>query len=427
MSIDPELLAAIEQAVDEAPDNMSLRLHLAGLLVQAEQPNAALGHAQIVLAAQPASIEALTIAHDAAVATGADESALGYQRLLAALGAGPTITNEPIPPGPGAAPLPTARPDTIPNDAGALASMSLGDPADLVTDPDVERPRITLADVAGMEAVKRRIDMSFLAPARDPALRQAFRKSLRGGLLLYGPPGCGKTYIARALAGELNTSFLSIGVADILDSWVGSSERNLHDLFEMARRHTPCVLFLDEIDALGQRRSHLRNAPSMRSTVNQLLIELDGVDVDNEGLFILGASNQPWDIDPALRRPGRFDRMVFVGPPDLPARAAILAANLRNRPLAARFDVAAAAKTTEGWSGADLVLLCDTATEFAMERSMATGEIDPITTADLDRARASNRPSTAAWMDAAENVATYANQGGDYDELAEHLTARRRR
>jgi hypothetical protein len=129
---------------------------------------------------------------------------------------------------------------------------------------DVEQPSLRLADVAGMTAVKQRLEAAFLAPMRNPELRRLYGKSLRGGLMPYGPPGCGKTFIARAVAGELGARFMAVSFADVIDMFVGQSERNIHELFNVARRKAPCVLFLDEVDALGQKRAQLRSTP-MRS------------------------------------------------------------------------------------------------------------------------------------------------------------------
>ena len=190
---------------------------------------------------------------------------------------------------------------------------------------EVEQAGVRLADVAGMQQVKERLESAFLMPMRNPELRRLYGKSLRGGLLLYGPPGCGKTFIARAVAGELGARFYPVSLVDVLDMYIGESERKLRAIFDTARRNAPCVLFLDEVDAIGHKRTDLRGS-GLRSVVQALLSELDGIEDSNEGVFILAATNHPWDVDSALRRPGRFDRMLLVLPPDEDARRAVLAA-----------------------------------------------------------------------------------------------------
>lgn len=254
---------------------------------------------------------------------------------------------------------------------------------------------------------------------RNPELRRLYGKSLRGGLLLYGPPGCGKTFIARAVAGELGASFISIGISDVLDMWTGSSERNLHEIFMTARRQAPCVLFFDEVDALGQRRSQLRSS-AMRTTVNQFLQELDSVDAQNEGVFVLGATNSPWDVDTALRRPGRFDRTLLVLPPDEVAREEILRFHLRERPIQ-EIDVTSLAKRTDGYSGADLAHLCESAAEKALVASIRTGEVRLIGMPDFDTALGELKSSVTPWFEAAKSVALFANEGGAYDDLVAYL------
>lgn len=243
-------------------------------------------------------------------------------------------------------------------------------------------------------------------------------------MLLYGPPGCGKTFLARAIAGELAAQFASIGLHDVLDMWLGQSEQKLHAIFDNARRNAPCVLFLDEVDALGMKRSNLSHSAG-RNVVVQLLTEMDGMGSQNEGVFVIGATNQPWDVDPALRRPGRFDRMLLVLPPDLPARVAILRFHLRDRPLADGIDLDRVAQRTDQYSGADLALVCEGAAEIALEDSMTSGRPRPITMADLERAQRDVRPSTSDWLATAKNFAQFANEGGRYDDLLAYLRTRR--
>jgi len=221
----------------------------------------------------------------------------------------------------------------------------------------------------------------------------------------------------------LGASFLSVALSDVLDMWVGSSERNIHDIFTAARKAAPCVVFLDEIDALGLKRSQNRNSPA-RLSVNQLLHELDGVDDINEGVFVLAATNHPWDVDEALRRPGRLDRMLAVLPPDLPAREAILRHHLEHRPVEG-IDVAALARRTEGFTGADLALVAESAAELAMVDSVRTGTVRTIVMSDLERALAGVSSSAGPWLETARTIVEFANKSGDYDDLRDYLKSRR--
>ncbi|MEU8103640.1 AAA family ATPase [Nonomuraea muscovyensis] len=282
---------------------------------------------------------------------------------------------------------------------------------------EVERPPVTFADVAGMEAVKEALRVKLLLPVQQPELFAAYGKRSGGGVLLYGPPGAGKTHLARAAAGELGASFVNVGLADILDMYVGSSERNLRATFDMARRNRPCVLFFDEVDALAARRSDMRQAHT-RQLVNQFLAELDGVDEHaNEGVLVLAATNAPWYIDVAFRRPGRFDQLVFVPPPDAAARAAILRILCRDKPLA-EMDFDAVARVTDQFVGADLKGVVDRAVEAKLHQSISAGRPIPMSTPDLLAAAQSVRPtSVREWLATARNYVMHANESGAWDEL----------
>ena len=312
-----------------------------------------------------------------------------------------------------AAPFVSSRPSE-PSDSDPALCEPRPVRADGHSDPadwEVERAGVRLADVGGMTEVKNRLEASFLAPMRNPELRRLYGKSLRGGLLLYGPPGTGKTFIARAIAGEMGAGFLSVTISDILDPYIGNSEANLHNIFQQARDHAPCVLFLDELDAIGIKRSLSRNS-SMRSTVNQLLEDL------------LAATNAPWDIDPALRRPGRLDRTLLVLPPDEPARAAILHTHLRERPVEG-IDLQALARATEGLTGADLSHVCDSAAEKALMDSVRTGRPRLMNMQDMDAALKEVRPSTGPWFETARTVVEYSDASREYEELREWMKRRR--
>src|SRR5580698_150442 len=453
--MEPEpLLDSLRNAVTAMPDDVPLRLHLASLLLRAGQRDEAVRHLGAVLQRDPGNSEALALLTGQHPSAPADP-AVSPERTLAPADDSASSPAVADPADDGDAPvLPTAPPATPatpapagPPAAGAgedtasydwsqaedelrdvLPTMFVGDAGstsalDEARAYDAEPAGLTLADVAGLTEVKQRLEAAFLAPMRNPELRKLYGKSLRGGLLLYGPPGCGKTFIARAVAGELGARFLAVSFADVVDSMLGQSERNIHELFEVARRNAPCVVFLDEVDAIGQKRSQLRSTP-MRSTVNQLLLELDDVTGANEGVFVLAATNHPWDVDSAMRRPGRLDRTLLVLPPDEQAREAVFRYHLRSRPVAG-IQLASLAARTDGFSAADIAHICESAAELALLDSARTGQVRMIGQDDLLAALSQVRPSLGPWFDSARNVALFANEGGSYDDLAAYLRQRK--
>jgi AAA+ superfamily predicted ATPase len=280
--------------------------------------------------------------------------------------------------------------------------------------------RIVFADVGGLDEVKREIRRRIITPFLKPSLFERFRRQSGGGILLYGPPGCGKTLLARATAGECGAKFYNVSITDVLDMYIGESERKLHEIFEQARRNAPAVIFFDEIEAIGGKRQHAREATSAK-IVSQFLTELDGFAQNNKHVLVLGATNVPWAVDPAFRRPGRFDRVLFVPPPDAEARLAILGLQLEGRPVADDLDLREIVRRTSGFSGADLRHLIDTAADEAIETSIESGRETAIAMRHLRDALAQVRPTTLEWLTSARNHARYANQGGQYDDVLKFL------
>ena len=275
------------------------------------------------------------------------------------------------------------------------------------------------SDVVGLNAIKQQIHKKIILPFHKPGLIQRFRKKVGGGVLLYGPPGCGKTLLARATAGECHASFYNIEIADVLDMYIGESEQKLHAIFEKARNDTPCVLFFDEMEALaGKREHHKGNASNI---VSQFLTELDGFSQNNEGVLVLASTNVPWSIDPAFLRPGRFDRMFFVPPPDREAREAILKYYLQDKPVEGNIDYAALATKTGGFSGADLENLVDRAIDEAIDETIDSETDVNISYTHLKVALNDCRSTTLEWLTTARNYARYANDGGRYDDVLEFL------
>lgn len=417
------LIESLLAAVQAQPQDLPLRLHLAELLITAGRGPEAVTHLAVALQHDPADARTQSLMTRALGAPGPQpEHPQPHQSQAEHPQPGESPQRER--PSPAEQPLDwRAYEDQFADSVPPRFARADDEPDPVAGEQDrivdVETSSVRLGDVGGMADVKKRLELAFLAPLRNEKLRSLYGKSLRGGLLLYGPPGCGKTFLARAVAGEMGAKFVSVSLVDVLNMWIGQSERNLHEIFQTARRSAPCVLFLDEVDALGHKRSQLQSS-AMRTLGNQLLAELDGMEGTNEGVFVLAATNAPWDVDAALRRPGRLDRTVLVVPPDASARQAILEVHLRDRPIAG-IDLKRLAAATERFSGADLAHLCETAAEYAMHDSLSSGNIRMIEQRDFEAALREIQPSTGAWMTTARNVAMFANQDGAYTELAKYL------
>jgi SpoVK/Ycf46/Vps4 family AAA+-type ATPase len=432
-----ESIKSLLEAVQYSPDNVPLRLHLAELMLQekmyaeaSEQFSQTLQRsygntkAQLGLAAcyynlrkysaavvvyeqlkDQMPVDAMLLYVRCLIKENSLQQAAGlYQRILVQ--------------------MPGFKDDEIDQYLRVSSSSGVHDATDDEEDMSsqkyfMEKPRLKFEDVGGMKRVKDEISLKIIQPLKNPDLFKAYGKKIGGGILLYGPPGCGKTFIAKATAGEIDAKFINIGLHDILDMWVGNSEKNLHEIFELARKNAPCVLFFDEVDAIGASRSDLRQS-AMRHVINQFLAELDGVQTNNEGVLILAATNAPWSVDPAFRRPGRFDRIIFVEPPDAVAREEILRSLLKEKP-AETIDTKKVAEQIPDFSGADIKALIDLAVEEKLRESMAIGSIQPITTRDLLKAGKIQKPTTLEWFSSARNYALYANESGLYDEILRYL------
>jgi SpoVK/Ycf46/Vps4 family AAA+-type ATPase len=284
---------------------------------------------------------------------------------------------------------------------------------------------ITFADVGGLEEAKRQIHRRLIAPREKPGLFARFGRRTGGGILLYGPPGCGKTMLARAAAGEARTSFIEVRISEILDRHWGQSEKRLVAAFAEARARKPAILFFDEIEALAARR-HFDSDSGKAALVSTFLSTFDGLTAENSGILVLAATNVPWAVDSAFRRPGRFDRVMFVPPPDRAGRFGILRTLLAEKPVAPGVDLEKYAAASSGFSGADLLNLVETAVDLAIEEEMAGGDVPAISRKHLDAALKEVKPTTLEWLASARNFAKYASEPGLYDDLLAFLDQNQR-
>ncbi|MCP5101707.1 MAG: ATP-binding protein [Chloroflexi bacterium] len=408
-----EQIAALRAAIALTPDNHTLRLMLANLLQSNNQAADALVEYKILLdanqlpAAQLVSTGNLALAEseldivsrclDEAIKTGVIEGVAGLRAKL----------------------------DDKLAEAGYVRIVQpLNDAPQGLSELDTfqEEEMLTFADIGGLKDVKKAVHKTIILPLLRPDVYRKYGRKPGGGILLYGPPGCGKTLLARAAAGECSLPFFNVRIEDILDPYMGISEKNLHRVFEHARLNAPCVLFIDELDAIAFARRK-RTSSVGRSLVDQLLQELDAIGADNKELLILAATNSPWDLDDALLRPGRFDRRIFVSPPDAKARQHILEIMLKAIPTA-KLNLKQLTKGTPLFSGADLRVLVDQAVDLVIDEALESREEPPLNMGHLEKALATLQPTTLDWLERAQNYVEFANQDKRYNDVAAYLKSR---
>ena len=245
---------------------------------------------------------------------------------------------------------------------------------------------ITFKDVVGMDRQKKIIHDNIILAIRKPELLKAYGKKLGLGVIFYGPPGNGKTYLVNAIGGETGSNVIIAAINQIVDMYAGNTEKNMHAIFDQARKATPCIIFFDELDALGVKRGGDGGGGEgqsfMRMAVNQFLQEMDGVEKNPEGIFVIGATNAPWDIDPALKRSKRFGESVYMPPPDYKTRKGAFKYHTRNMPLA-RINYSRLARCTMGFSSADIEEICDKASLIPAVEEDRTGKRRKVLMSDF--------------------------------------------
>ncbi|MBD3397653.1 AAA family ATPase [Candidatus Micrarchaeota archaeon] len=265
----------------------------------------------------------------------------------------------------------------------------------------LHKPDMNFNDVAGMERMKEEIREAVIYPMAKPELARKYGKLGGGGIIMYGPPGCGKTYIVKAAAGECDSAFINAKLSDLLDMYVGNTEKNIHKVFETARKNSPCILFFDEIDAIGGRRDAQEGAQYMRMAVNQMLYEMDGVEANNQNVLIIAATNAPWDIDPALRRSGRFSKTLYVPEPDFGSREAIIKIHAKKRPVSKGIPYKRLSIATAGYASADLKAIVEEAAAIPWREAFKSGKERKVKTGDFIKAIKKKRSSLPPWYEQA--------------------------
>lgn len=407
----------LEQALLKAPFDLELRARYARALIEADRIDEAAVQAGLLAQQRPGDSSTLVIQALCRLTDAPAEALDLYRRARQA----PGFETEPALEDLAARAQPVHAEPTA-AETPRLQLVNGGASAKVAAIQQVAEEKVRFSSIVGMDALKKTIRLKIIEPFLKPGLFQRFKMNSGGGILLYGPPGCGKTMLARAVANECNAEFISVGVSDVLTMWQGESERNLAAMFDRARSQTPCVLFFDELDALAYARSKSSSAGT-RMVVNEFLSQLDGMGRDNQGVLVLAATNMPWDVDDAMKRPGRFSRQIFVPPPDAAAREEMLRIKLTGVP-AESLDLGKLAARTPHCSGADMDGLIELAKESAVLDGLS-GTERGLRMSDFEEALGTLQPTTLEWLRTVRNVVKYAGEDASYREVGAYLKQHR--
>lgn len=279
------------------------------------------------------------------------------------------------------------------------------------------------ASVIGLEHVKSALNRDLLFPLKNPELAKEYGVAIKGGILLYGPPGCGKTFVTRAVAGEAGTNIIEVRVSDVVSMWAGEHEKNIRKVFESARKSAPCIVFFDEIEYLGGRREMASKEPWMRGGLNVLLAELDGLQSRNSGILFIGSTNAPWMVDAALKRAGRLGKWIFVPPPDGPSRVLLFRKYLADAPVDEKIEYGTLAEMTKLCTSSDIAYLCREGVKMAWERTVETGKKHKVTMDDMMVCIKREKYNLGEWYGQAREMLMKESDRRLYSELEEAITA----
>ncbi|WP_088819718.1 ATP-binding protein [Candidatus Mancarchaeum acidiphilum] len=283
-----------------------------------------------------------------------------------------------------------------------------------------EKPKERYSDLVDMEDQKDELSKYIIYPLKYSNNLSSYGIKVGGGVLLYGPPGCGKTYVVMATAGEAEVKFIDVKIPDVIDALVGNTEKNIHNLFEYARENSPSILFFDELDALGVSRDETGNAPWMRQAVNTMLSEMNNLYDKGYKVLVVGATNEPWLIDPALRRSGRFGNIMYIPPPTKPIRVKLFQSYLKGKPISDDIDFDKLGELTKGASHSDIKSICEDSSREVWAKSIKSNTPNlPIGMNDLLTSLSKIKFVVPEWYRSAVN---YLGDGlNDYPELKDDM------